>query len=138
MFWCGLGIGGRLAWVGDSLVKYVIDHNQFKSVRKAVQVFKVPRTTVRRRRAGIAARRDCEPNSKKLSKLEEEVITEYILNLDSRGFSPSLGAVRDMANRLLAERDAGQVGRDWPKNCVRRPSTVSVTRTRTTLMRRAS
>ena len=108
-----------------SLAILSFNQNQFKSIRKAVQTFNVTRTTVRRRRAGIAARRDCEPNSKKLSNLEEEVITEYILDLDSRGFSPSLGAVRDMANKLLAERSAGQVGRDWPRNFVKRTDSLT-------------
>ena len=51
-------------------------------------------------------RRNCELNLKKLTKLEEEAITRHILNLDTRGFAPSLGAVRDIANKLLAERGA--------------------------------
>ncbi|EMD67608.1 hypothetical protein COCSADRAFT_83281, partial [Bipolaris sorokiniana ND90Pr] len=50
--------------------------------------------------------RDCQPNSKKLIKLEEEVIVNYILNLDLCGFSPTYIAVRDIANRLLATRGA--------------------------------
>ena len=65
-----------------------------------------------RRRAGTAARRDCEPNLKKLTKPEEEVIVRHILDLDSRGFAPMLGAVRDMADKLLAERAARQVGKN--------------------------
>ena len=76
-----------------SLTISSINYKQFKSVRKAVQVFNVPRTTVRRRRAGITARRDCEPNSKKLTKLEKEVITRYILNLDLQEFPPTLNAI---------------------------------------------
>ena len=66
--------------------------------------------TIRRRRAGIPARRDCQPNSKKLTKLEEEVIVDHILDLDRRGFAPTYAAVRDMADKLLAARGAGQVG----------------------------
>ena len=84
-----------------------IDQGQIKSERQAVQIYSVPRTTVQRRRVRVTLRRDCEPNSKKQAKLEEEVITRYILNLDARGFAPCLGAVRDIANKLLAERGAG-------------------------------
>ena len=43
---------------------------------------------------------------------------KHILDLDSRGFAPTLGAVRDMADKLLAERAAGQVGKQWPRNFV--------------------
>lgn len=51
----------------------------------------------------------CKPQSKKLTKLQE-VIAGHILGLDSRGFAPTLVTVRNMADKLLAERGAGQVG----------------------------
>src|SRR5690349_21720364 len=60
-----------------------------------------------------------------MNKLEEEVITEYILGLDSRGFPPNLGAARDMANKLLAERSAGHVGQQWPRNFVKRTDSLT-------------
>ena len=63
--------------------------------------------TICRQRVGKPARRDCQPNSKKLTKLEEEVIVNYILNLDLRRFSPTYAAARNIANRLLAARGAG-------------------------------
>ena len=56
----------------------------------------------------------------KLTKTEERVIVQNILDLDLRGFSPRLAAVKDMANLLLAARSAGQVGKNWPKNFVKR------------------
>jgi hypothetical protein len=84
----------------------------------------VPETTLRRRRAGKPARRDCQRNSKKLTQLEEEVIVRYILNLDERGFAPTYAAVRDMADKLLAARCAGQVGQKWPANFVKRTDSV--------------
>jgi hypothetical protein len=43
---------------------------------------------------------------KKLTNPEEEAIIEHVLDLDSRGFPPSLNDVRYMANKLLAERGA--------------------------------
>ena len=76
-------------------------------MRCAAAIYDVPLTTLVDRRAGKPLQRDCEPNQKKLTKLEEEVIVEHILDLDSRGFSPILAAIREMANRLLTKRDAG-------------------------------
>ena len=87
-----------------------INSHQIIANRRAADVYNVPESTLRDRRAGKAARRDCQPNSKKLTQLEEEVIVKYILNLDLRGFAPTYAAVRDMANSLLAARGAGQVG----------------------------
>ena len=108
-----------------SLAIQAISYNQIPSVNRAAATFNCPRTTVRRRRVGIAARRDYQPNSKKLTELEEEVITRHVLDLDARGFAPTLGAVRDLANKLLAERGASDVGRDWPRNFVKRTPSLT-------------
>jgi hypothetical protein len=103
-----------------------IDRAQFKTERRAASTFNVPRSTLRDRRAGVATRRDCEPNSKKLTKLEEEVIARYILDLDSRGFAPSLGAIQDIADKLLTERSARKVGKLWPYNFVKRTESLTI------------
>jgi hypothetical protein len=83
-----------------------LNRKQFNSERNAIHTFNVPRSILRDRRAGKPARRDCQPNSKKLTQLEEEVIVRYILDLDQRGFAPTYAAVRDMADKLLAARGA--------------------------------
>src|SRR4051794_40345406 len=49
---------------------------QIKSVRLAKKVYKVPQTTIRRRLDRTHSQRDCEPKSKRLTKLEEEAIVE--------------------------------------------------------------
>ena len=87
-----------------------IASKQIQSNKHAAVLYNIAETTLRRRRAGRPARRDCQPNSKKLTTLEEEVNVNYILDLDLRGFSPTYAAVRNMADRLLATRGAGQVG----------------------------
>jgi len=55
-----------------------------------------------------------------LTSSEEETLVRHILDLDSRGFSPRIDSVRDMANLLLATRQATPVGKLWPYNFVRR------------------
>ena len=97
-----------------------INRAQIQSERLAAKTYDVPRSTLQRRRAGTLSRRDCEPNSRKLTKLEESVIIDHIIDLDLRGFSPKLDAVADMANHLLTERGAGKVGIKWPSNFVKR------------------
>lgn len=82
-----------------------VNCNQIEGEKRAASAYDVSRTTWRRRCDGIAARRDCEPNSKKLTKYEELAIFQYVLDLNSRGFPPTKGAVRDMANKLLQGRD---------------------------------
>jgi hypothetical protein len=53
------------------------------------------------------------------------VIIGYILDLDQRGFAPMYAAVRDMADKLLAARGAGQVGVHWPRNFVKRTDSLT-------------
>src|SRR5690554_5045973 len=90
------------------------------SVRGAAKVYRVPETTLRDRMNGRRARQDTHANSKKMTELEEEAIIKYILDLDSRGFSPQLRDVEDMANLLLTERDASRVGKHWASNFIKR------------------
>jgi hypothetical protein len=57
-----------------------INSDQIQSNRSAAAIYSVSERTIRRRRAGIPARRDCQPNSKTLTQLEEEVIISHIPN----------------------------------------------------------
>jgi hypothetical protein len=86
----------------------------------AARIYKVPPSTLYDRYYGKPSRGDIIPNSRKLSDLEEQIIIEYIIDLDSRGFPPRLRGVEEMANRLLVDRDASPVGKRWASNFVRR------------------
>ena len=63
---------------------------QFKSFRKAAASYDVPKTSLISRINGMTSRRDSIPNSCKLTPQEEATLVQYILELDSRGFSPRL------------------------------------------------
>lgn len=102
------------------LASQAIDQGQIQTKRGAAATYNVARTTLKRRRDGILSRHDCTPNSRKLTNLEESVVIQRILDLDSRGFPPRLRAVEDMANKLLADRAGGKVGKNWPTNFVNR------------------
>jgi hypothetical protein len=73
---------------------------------------------------GMPARRDSTPNSRKLSPYEESTIVQYILDLDSRGFPPRPQAVQEMADLLLADRDAPPVGKNWTSNFIKRRTEI--------------
>ena len=96
------------------------------SVRRAVQIYKVPRSTLRGRRAGCTSRRDMSANSRALTDLEEDVIIRRILDLDSRGFQPRQSDVREMANCLRRDRNASLVGIRWAENFVKRHPQLSM------------
>jgi hypothetical protein len=63
--------------------------------------------------AGRTYRPETKANGLKLTELEEEVIIQRILDMDTRGFAPQLASVEDMANFILESRGAGRVGKLW-------------------------
>ena len=76
------------------------------SRRRAAKLYKVPETTLRDRINGVVEKANVRPPMQKLTTTEEDAIVQYILDLDSRGFPPRLDGVEDMANLLLATRQA--------------------------------
>ena len=80
------------------------------SVRKAAEIYNVPRTTLRDRRRGTQRKQDVRPPCQKLTSSEEKSVVRYIIDLDSRSFPLRLSSVREIADRLLYERDALRVG----------------------------
>jgi hypothetical protein len=90
------------------------------SIRRAAEIYDVDRSTLRNRKNGKPSRRDTMPKSRNLSKLEEETVLQYVLDLDSRGYPCRISVVEDMANRLLAARNARPVGKRWAINFINR------------------
>ena len=80
------------------------------SVRAAAKIYIIPEATLRHRRVGRQSRYDISTNSRKLTDLEESVILQRILDLDSRGFQPRQSDIREMADCLRTDRNASRVG----------------------------
>jgi transposase-like protein len=68
------------------------------SIRAAAKIYNVDRTSLSQRHVGRLSRRDIQANSRKLTDLEESVIVQHIVDLDSKGCPPRLSSVGDMAN----------------------------------------
>jgi DNA-binding transcriptional regulator YiaG len=58
------------------------------SCQKAAKIYNVPEPTLRARMKGRTSRSDTRLAVQKLTELEEGVIVNHIIDLDSRGFSP--------------------------------------------------
>ena len=97
-----------------------INSQRVKSVKRAAEIYSVPRITLFYRRAGRRSRRDYEPKLKRLDKLEEEAVVRRILEESARGFAPTKADVRAMADKLLHERGSNPVGKNWINNFVKR------------------
>lgn len=90
------------------------------SIRKAAKIYNISRTTLSRRKKGRSDRDAFAIKTRKLTILEEDVVLQRILDLDSQAFSPRLREVADMANLLLRDRDAERVGINWASRFVQR------------------
>jgi hypothetical protein len=55
-------------------------------------------------------RRAIQANSRKMTDLEESILSEYILDLASKGFPPRLCIIEDIANRIITIRNGEHVG----------------------------
>ncbi len=96
---------------------------QITSVRKAAQLYDVPRSTLQTRLNGTKQRSTANPTKRKLTETEEETLLQWVLIMDKRGAPLRPSTVQDMANLLLANRDASKpptVGINWIYNFVRR------------------
>ena len=97
-----------------------ITSKQIQSERRAAAVYTVPRLTLQDQRAGRRPRHDCEPNSKRLTKLEEEAIVIRVLDQSNRGLPCLKADVQDMADKLLKERGSKPTGKNWVDNFIKR------------------
>ena len=100
-----------------------IKNGRIKSIRAAAKLYDLPRSTLGDRARGMIARVDTRPNGHKLTQLEEDSLTEWILSMDSRGAAPRPSTVREMANILLAARGtipSLTIGVNWASTFVKR------------------
>ena len=90
------------------------------SCRAAARLYNVPESTIRDTMNGRTTVADRRPKVQNLTSIEEEVVVQYILHLDSRGYPPLIGDVAAMANYILLSRKARPVGKQWPYRFVQR------------------
>ena len=88
--------------------------------RKAAKLYRVPYSTLTNRISGRSPHNECRSKSQNLTKLEEEVIVRYILNMDERGFAPRLASVEDIANYILESGRTQRVRKLWAYRFVQR------------------
>jgi helix-turn-helix, Psq domain len=80
------------------------------SIRAAAKSFSVPKTTLLRKVADESSTVDKVNDKRALTTAEEDAIVKYVLDLDSRGFSPRRAYVQDMADLLVARDASGSTG----------------------------
>lgn len=90
------------------------------STRTAAKIYNVPYTTLADRMKGCTPKTDYRPVARGLTEIEEEVIVQHILDLDSGGFPPTIEGVREMPDYILASQGASRAGKQWPYRFIKR------------------
>ncbi|EDO04447.1 hypothetical protein SS1G_06930 [Sclerotinia sclerotiorum 1980 UF-70] len=90
------------------------------SIRKVAKLYNISYTTLICRMNGLTPRMEFRPKSHNLTDLEEEVLIQYILDMDERGFSPRISDVEDMTNYILETQGVKKVGKLWAHRFVKR------------------
>ena len=106
-----------------------LQNDRVKSIRAAGKLYDIPDRTLAARASGRAARVDKRPSGHKLTQLEEDSLTEWILSMDSRGAAPRPATIGEMANILLAARGSQPpltVGKNWPTKFVERRDELQI------------
>ena len=81
------------------------------SIRQVIKMYDVLESSFRYRIKGRIAKAEIYHGRHQLTLNKKETIVRYILDLDSRGFSPRIGGIEDIANLLLTTRGAKRVGK---------------------------
>jgi hypothetical protein len=81
------------------------------SYQKATRIYNIPEPIFRARLAGRPTCNNTQPNCLKLTELKEEIIVRYIFDRDSKGFSPRLVDIEDIANYFLEAYKTKYIGK---------------------------
>ena len=70
-------------------------------ILKAVKIYNISENTLYNRMSSRTSRSEIWSKNQLLSKLEEKVLLQHILDLDTQGFSPKVEGVEDIANHIF-------------------------------------
>jgi hypothetical protein len=92
-----------------------------KSVRKASLDWAVPRSTLQDRINGRVSMREAQEPYQRLSQVQEQRLTDWVLTQETLGNSPTHTQIRAFAGRILAiRRDATPLGKRWMAGFLKR------------------
>ena len=98
-----------------------IKNGRVKSIREAARLYAIPRATLQTCAEGVTSIAERRHPRHKLTLLEDDSLTEWIISMDTRGAAPRPATVGEMANILLAARGSQPpptVGKNWPSKFI--------------------
>ena len=101
-----------------------IQKKKIPSIAAAARIYGIPRSTLRDRVAGHYPLATTRGHANKMTQLDEDTLTEWILSMEDRGAAPRHAMVRNMANILLAATGSTTVGVNWVGSYIKRTPAI--------------
>jgi hypothetical protein len=102
-----------------------------RSLRKAALEWGIPRTTLRDRIDGTQPRSVAFSGLQRLSKVQEDHLTQWILTQEALGLPPTHAQVRTFVSRILATKgDDSALGKRWLDGFLRRNPVIKTQRSK--------
>lgn len=101
----------------------VIKSEEISIITEAARRYNIPRSTLRDRVNGHYFRAQKRPNGHKLSRIEENLLVQWTISMDTRGGSPRHPMVREMADLLIQKRSTKvttSTGQNWVTKFIKR------------------
>ena len=109
------------SYTEDDIQRALADVGNGRSVRKACLDWGVPRGTIQDRIKGSVSRKEASEPFQRLSPVQEQRLTDWVLVQEALGRSPTHAQIRALAGRILAARkDAIPLGKRWMAGFIRR------------------
>jgi hypothetical protein len=109
------------SYTEDDVQRVLVDIGNGKSVRKAGLDWGVPRGTLQERINGRVSRQEANEPYQRLSLVQEQRLTDWVLVQEALGRSPTYLQIRAFASRILAARNnAVLLGKRWMAGFIRR------------------
>ncbi len=80
------------------------------SIRRTVKTYNLPESSLRNRMKDITPLTERRNGRYRLTPTKEETFLRYILDLDSRKFTPRIDDIEDITNILLTTRNTERIG----------------------------
>lgn len=107
------------------------EEGKCKSLRAAAKAVGAARSTVQRRYAGMLPRHQTDYKLARLSRLQERVLVQYILDLQSQYQPPNQSQIHQMAVQLARKKEPNAtLGVNWVERFLNRHKSLATRRNR--------
>jgi hypothetical protein len=104
-----------------------LKRHEIQSIRRAAEVYNVPRSTLQDRLSGHLFQPELRNHMHRLNETQESALVQWIISRDTRGVAPRPSHVRQMADIILQEESPTPpqpIGKNWVTEFIKRHDSI--------------